>query len=97
MKKSVRHTKKQRNKFPLSADAVQRIADMQRDLDAYNFATTNIIGFLKGKFGNHKPAIRKGIAATDEVNDNIDFICSAAFDADKEIRKLKEKLKQYES
>lgn len=39
MKKSIRYTKKQARKFPLSADAVQKIADMQRDLDACHYST----------------------------------------------------------
>lgn len=57
------------------------IAGMQRDLDAYRFAFANIFGHLKGRFGaGCRPAIMKGLAADKEVNEQIDMICTSAFE-----------------
>lgn len=103
MKKSVRYTKKQSRKFPLSADAVQKIADMQRDLDAYHYSFANIIHYLKGTYESYsfRPAILAGVAATEETNKQIENICMRAFyngrkviELEAKVRELEEKLKQ---
>ena len=106
MKKSIRYTKKQARKFPL-----QKIADMQRDLDAYNFVFANLIGYLLGKFGEHRgkiivPAIitSPSIAATEEVAKQISYILDAAIKAggkvielEAKVRELEEELNKYRS
>lgn len=98
MKKSVRYTKKQGRKFPLSADAIQKIADMQRDLDAYHYSFANIIGYLKGKFESlsYRPAILEGVAATEETSKLIDMICLEAFDNGRKVIKLEAKVRELE-
>lgn len=63
------------------SDGLDKILAMQRDLDAYKFAFTNIMGYLDGRFGKgYKPAIMKGIAASDDVDSMIDAICRKAFE-----------------
>ena len=98
MKKSIRYTKKQARKFPL-----QKIADMQRDLDAYNFVFANLIGYLLGKFGEHKdkiivPAIisKPSMAATEEVASQISHVLDAANRADRKVIELKAKVRELE-
>ena len=92
---------KQASKFPLSADAVIKIADMQRDLDAYSFVFANLIGYLGGKFGEHDnmlvvPAISQSMAATKEVEKQISHVLDAAFEARRKIIELKAKARELE-
>lgn len=76
--------------FVFDASAVSSIAKMQKDLDAYDFAFTNIIGYLNGKFGDRRiPAIRTKIAHTDERNSLIEMIFQAAIDLRTKYEKLK--------
>ena len=71
---------------------VGKIADMQRDLDAYNVAFGNLIGYLKGRFGDTcKPVILKGMAATEEAEIKISMVCEAAFLLRERYDKLVEK------
>lgn len=71
---------------------IDKIVAMRQDLDAYHFAFGNIIGYLKGGFGeSYKPAILYGIAASEEVEDEVTAICRAAFELREEYEKLKEK------
>lgn len=67
------------------------IAGMQNDLDAYDFVITNILGYLNGKFGpsSKSPAIRKGIAHSENVNFNIDMLYEAAVRLRTDYEKLK--------
>ena len=84
--------KKTKSSMTLDANAIKVIADMQRDLDAYHFALGNIIGYLKGFFGElYRPAILKGIEATKEVADDVEMIFKAAIELREEYEKLKEK------
>lgn len=98
MKKSIRYTKKQARKFPLSADAVQKIADMQRDLDACHYSFANIIGYLKGTFESlsFRPAILAGAAATEETNKLIEKMCLLAFDNGRKVIELEAKVRELE-
>ena len=61
----------------MDASTARCIADMQRDLDAYGFVFTNLIGYLNGRFGvdgRKAPAIGYGLGASKEVNDRIDML-----------------------
>ncbi len=61
----------------MDVGAARVIADMQKDLDAYDFIFVNLIGFLKDKFRYGKaPAIGKGLAASAMVNDRISMLYS---------------------
>lgn len=65
----------------LDASSVRCIADMQRNLDAYGFVFTNLLGYLDGKFKYGKsPAIGCGIAASDEVNEQIRMLYEKVID-----------------
>lgn len=79
-----------KEKIPLST--VEVVIGMQRDLDAYDFAFTNLIGYLHGKFGRtYKPAIIKGMAMSEDVNARIDALCTAAFELRSAYDKIIEK------
>ena len=62
----------------VDSSVVKTVADMQRDLDAYHTAFANITGYMMGKFDGHKPTILAGLAASREVNEDIDCICDIA-------------------
>lgn len=79
-----------KEKIPLSN--VEVVIGMQRDLDAYDFAFSNLIGYLRGKFGkNYKPAIMKHIANSEEVDCQIDALFEAAFELRSAYDKIIEK------
>ena len=86
----------------IDGDIVTIIRDMQRDLDAYNTVYVNIIGYLGGKFGKgYKPCIMEGLAASEEVNANIEDICKEAFELrgkyEEMCTKYDEMVEKYES
>ena len=69
-----------RDTIVMDMSCARTIADMQRDLDAYNFAFTNIIGYLNGKFGGKfMPAMPLHTASKD-VDEQIKAIFDAAVD-----------------
>ena len=71
---------------------------MCRDLCAYDFAFSNIIGYLDGRFSDggssYRPAILDGIASSESVNDNIRCICKRAFVLVEENERLKRELSE---
>lgn len=76
----------------MDASTARTIADMQRDLDAYGMVFGNLAGYLGGKFGGRfKPALLKDMAATKEVNEQINMLCDMAFDLRDRYEKLKER------
>lgn len=76
----------------VDSSVVKTVADMQRDLDAYHTAFANITGYMMGKFDRHKPTILAGLAASREVNDDIDCICDIAIRLKTRCDELEDKL-----
>lgn len=71
---------------------MEEVREMQQDLDAYNYAFVNIIGHLKGKFGEgYKPAILGNIAMSETARSNIKQICEAAFELRRKYDELTQK------
>ncbi len=76
----------------IDSSVASTIANMQKDLDAYDYAFTTIIGHLRGKFGyGHRPAIAKHLAASKDVDERINMMINAAFELRNEYEKLNEK------
>lgn len=82
----------------MSENLIAEIRKMQQEIDAYKYAYTNIMFYLRDKQDGFKPAMLKNLSDDGHTNDLISSVVEAAFhlkDEYKKLQKENEQLKSY--
>ena len=80
----------------MNENLISEIRKMQQEIDAYKYAYTNIMFYLRDKLDGYKPAILVDLTDDKDTNDMIGDVIEAAFqlkDNWKELKKENERLK----
>ena len=77
-------------------DMINTIRKMQQEIDAYKYAYTNIMFYLRDEQDGFKPAMLRNLSDNEETNDLLFEVIEAAFqlkDNWKKLQKENERLK----
>ena len=76
------------NLFNMHNSLLSEIRKMQQEIDAYKYAYTNIMFYLRDEQDGFKPAMLKNLSNDEHTNDLISEVVEAAFHLKDEYKKL---------
>ena len=76
---------------------IAEIRKMQKEIDAYKYAYTNIIYYLRDEQDGFKPAMLKNLSDNEETNDLLFDVIDAAFQFKEKFNKLQKENERLKS